>query len=333
MLPQETENIADKTLEFTILPEVSGIVINSETGEISVRTDAEPINQEFTITAAGIGDYKGTIKTTIRIVVYRSIKGSLSYDAISILPGGSGFQEAKWTNGDIDQTVSYSISPSIAGVSVDGASGRVSVDSSASLMDQDFTITASGTGVYGGQIEGTIHVNVQKNDIGGTFQYDEISLLLGESGYKNPQWAEEKQGQNIELQHFAQHCAGVSVDNASGRVSISPSAGIMDKVFTVTAIGFGDYAGSISGTIHVEVRRDAISGSLRFSDIVVEFGNEGFQNPPMDGGNNGADAKLQYFAQCFRGVGGQFLRSGQCRFQCGSNGSEFYSYSQRNWQL
>ena len=157
--------IENKTLEFSIAPDAPGISIDSTTGKISVGTDAEPINREFTITAMGIGNYEGTMTATININVYKGIKGSLLYDAISILPGASGSQNAQWANGDANQVVSYSIDPEVAGVSVDSKTGQVNIDSSADLMDQIFTVTASGTGDYGGQIEGTIHVNVQPNAI------------------------------------------------------------------------------------------------------------------------------------------------------------------------
>ncbi len=275
----EFRNVEGKTLTFSIDPDdAPGISIDSTTGKISVGTDAEPINKEFTITATGIGNYKGVMTATININVYKGIKGSLLYDAISILPGASGSQDAQWANGDANQEVSYSIDPEVTGVSVDSKTGQVRIDSSADLMDQIFTVTASGTGDYGGQIEGTIHVNVQKEAIVGSFQYDAISLLLGNSGSEEPTWTGAKPEQTVSYS-ISPSVSGVSIDATTGEVRVSTNTSEISQEFTVSAKGTGVYGGEITAPIQIDIQLETIEGTLQYSDISILLGNSDTQSP------------------------------------------------------
>ena len=283
--PQWLGAKSGQTVSYSISSSVSGVSVDSGTGRVSVSSGANAMSRDFTITATGSGNYAGTVSGTITVQVQEGISGSLHYSGISVEFGNSGFQNPQWSGANPGQTVSYSISPSVSGVSVDRSSGRVSVSSSAGLMDRDFTVTATGSGNYAGTVTGTIRVNVQKSSIGGTLRYSSISIDSGNSAYQNPQWSGAKSGQTVSYS-IAPSVSGVSVDSSSGRVSVSSSAGLMDRDFSVTATGSGNYTGTATGTIRVKVKT-GISGTLRYGGISIEVGSNDSQNPQWSGAKSG----------------------------------------------
>ena len=90
-------------------------------------------------------------------------------------------------------------------------------------------------------------INVQKSSIGGTLRYSSISIDSGNSASQNPQWSGAKSGQTVSYS-ISPSVSGVSVDRSSGRVSVSSSAAVMSRSFTVTATGTGNYTGTVTGS-------------------------------------------------------------------------------------
>ena len=113
-------------------------------------------------TVSGETNNANNSSSGIRLEVSRhSVSGSLSYNSITIYKGNNDSESPRWSNKPSGQDVEYSISPTVSGVSIDKSDGRVSVSSSAGIMDRAFTVTAMGTGDYTGEVTGSISVTVE----------------------------------------------------------------------------------------------------------------------------------------------------------------------------
>ena len=107
------------------------------------------MDRSFTVIASGTGSYDGTVQGTIRVEVRQTpVSGTMTYNSITIEFGSTGTQSPQWTGAKTGQTLSYSIAPSVSGVSINSATGQVSVSANAGIMVQNFTVTASGTGKF-----------------------------------------------------------------------------------------------------------------------------------------------------------------------------------------
>ena len=219
-------------------------------------------------------------------VTKRPISGSFSYSSIRVSKGNSDYEYPSWSGASSGQDVEYNISPSVSGVTISRSSGKVSVSSSASVMSRSFTITATGTDNYTGSITGSIYVDVSKPYITGSFSYSSIRVSKGNSDYEYPSWSGASSGQDVEYS-ISPTVSGVTISRSSGKVSVSSSASVMSESFTITATGTGNYTGSITGSIYVDVSKPYITGTLSYNSINIAAGYATSMQPNWSGVTSG----------------------------------------------
>ena len=267
----EVQNIVDYKLARTDGGDVPlGISIDNKTGVITVRSNINLPSAEYIVTATGT--YDGLSTATFRITVGNQLAVNFSYtENINTVFGTkktSGWPD--WTNAPPGQTVAYSMEPKgggtlPGGISIDAYSGRVSVSNLADVHHAEYTVTATGTGDYVGEVVSSISITVKPKEIAETFSYAEnINTVFGtEKTSGLPYWTNALPGQTVtysmEPKGGGTLPGGISIDADSGRVSVSNLADVHHAEYTVTATGTGSYSG------------------FGYSSISININNYGFQ--------------------------------------------------------
>ncbi len=156
------------------------------------------------------------------------------------------------------------------------STGNVEAINPSGSTDKTMVINAPSTAgtYYYGAIVGTVtgeintsnntstgvRVDVNKHAVTGSFSYNRISIHKGSSDSADPVWSGNPGGQRVEYS-ISESTSGVSIDRSTGRVTVSSSAGIMSRSFMVTATGTGDYSGTKTASIYVEVQYPTINDS------------------------------------------------------------------------
>lgn len=88
--------------------------------------------------------------------------------------------------------------------------------------------------------------------IDGSLSYDDISISSGDSGSSKAKWSGEKASE-YKLEYSIDGGTGISIDKSSGEVSVSSSAAVQSKSYTITAKGTNNTEGEKKGSIKITV--------------------------------------------------------------------------------
>ena len=280
-----------QTVKYTIVETgsssaVDGITVDGN-GKVTVSDTAASMSAtEFTVTATGTGLYGGSLTAKITITIANSIQqiaGTLSYAPISTTTGTAAEQAAVWTGASPEQTVKYTIvetgsSSAVDGITVDG-NGKVTVsDSAASMSATEFTVTATGTELYGGSLTAKITITIANSiqQLAGTLSYAPLSTTTGTATEQNAVWTGASPEQTVKYTIVETDSSsavnGITVDG-NGKVMVSDTAAIMSaNEFTVTATGTELYGGSLTATILITVVDSQIKGMFSYAPITTSYG-------------------------------------------------------------
>ena len=133
----------------------------------------------YKVIVTGTGNYVGNFEVPVSISIGNPLVGSISYATpIVVNSGSSGSQTITKSSAGGDNigsaTLSYSISPTLAGVTVD-ANGAVQVSTSTAAHSNQYTVTATASGAHTGSKTATINVVVKY----GTFTVADVTDYVG----------------------------------------------------------------------------------------------------------------------------------------------------------
>ncbi len=284
----EVQNIVGYKLERTDGGDVPlGISIDKKTGVITVRSNINLPSAEYIVTATGT--YGGSITATLRIAVANPLAGSFSYTESITTTFGTEQKGSVpvWENNPKDQTVSYELrAPDNqelpAGLTIAASTGVVTVGASVPVQaDAQYTVTATGTGDYGGEVVTSISITVNPKEIAGTFSYAEnINTVFGtEKTSGLPDWADAPDGQTVVYSMVPKDGSalpgGMSIATDSGRVSVSNLADVHHAEYIVTATGTSDYGGEVVSGISITVNPKEVAGTFSYAEnINAVFGTK-----------------------------------------------------------
>ena len=112
------------TATYTISPDDNNVLIDSQTGTVTLRSFTALGTYTYTVTATGTGNYQGTKDAVISINVTKAQIGNLSYTALTARRNKSASRGPTWTDRPNGQTATYSLSSAPSWLSIDSSSGK-----------------------------------------------------------------------------------------------------------------------------------------------------------------------------------------------------------------
>lgn len=228
-------------LAFAI--EGADAAIHAATGRISLPADRLRAAETVTVTARNSG---GAASLGFALSVVDAAPGlSDAGFADQSFAQGSGPQGFEAAPGFTGANLSFAIVGAVAGVAIDAATGRVSVDTAALLVPSRLTIRASNGG---GSAERSLTVAVALGApaLSGLALADQLALIQGAAAA--PLAAAPAFSGAVET--YAIAGAGVAIDAATGVIRFDTAALQKPQTVTVTA---SNAAGSVSASFRMAV--------------------------------------------------------------------------------
>jgi hypothetical protein len=254
--------LTGQTVTYSLVTAKTGVSINSSTGIVTVSSTATA----GTVTVKGTcGSITGTATLTLTTAVPSSLTVTLTPSTVTIPTSGTATSTATATVWDVNnnvligQTVTYSLTTSKTGVSVNGSSGVVTVSSTATAG----TVTVQGTcGSVTGTATLTLTTTVPSSL---TVTLTPSSVTIPTSGTVTSTAAATVRDANNNVltgqtvtYSLPTSKTGVSVNGSSGVVTVSSTA----TAGTVTIQGT---CGSVTGTatLTLTLTSSAVSMTLQ----------------------------------------------------------------------
>ena len=162
----------DYTLAIT---SSNGKISINNNGEITIdSTIARADAGNYTVTATGIGDYEGTVNVQVTLNVRQTLQNAgltITKDTRTVTVGSSHPLTRKITVTATGLTAGTHYTLSITGRPPNATAGRVTIDDSGKITiattialddDGEYTVTATGAGIYGGTVVGSFRLRVKE---------------------------------------------------------------------------------------------------------------------------------------------------------------------------
>ncbi len=254
-------------------PIITGTVQVAEDGALTIPVQSNTANHDTVhdITVNGTGSYTGSkvIQVTLKV-----LDSSFSYASdITTVHGTEGQSPAPvWTNPPAG-TIEYSLEGSPQGVSVDGATGVVTVGTAADVRNTA-QITVKATDAEAKEYSASLEVTVTAKDIatvtGFSISVDDKtatakstdsthSAVIGGTLTATTDYT-------LQITDSSNNVPGFMSIDADGDITIADSIAVSDGgTYTVTAAGTGSYSGMISDTFTLSVAPKDIATVQGFS--------------------------------------------------------------------
>ena len=286
---------------FTISPDLhtnTGLSFDPATGAIS-GTPTIRASGDYSVSIKG-GDgtkYEGAELTSASFSVSidpKPIEGTLSYDGSSIATtyGTAQALSIQWTGDLPEQTVSYAIVPKNPAdpalpddILFTTGTGALSVSNMTAVHTGTYTVTASGSGDYGGTKSVDVNIQIDPKALSDLSGFSitgsgTVTALTGGSATATVAGG---------LTHTRDYTLSItSAPNSNKRVTIANNAQltvgsditIQDAGdYTITATGQNNYGGQVTGTFNLTVSPIPLTSDLLGSisnpqsDFTVTFGS------------------------------------------------------------
>ncbi len=233
-----TKNPSVATGNFSVNPSLPiGLSIDQKTGAISGTPSVSSAQAVYTITFTGTGVYvNATAKVNIAVEEPVNLTTSV---ATLIATKGQSITPITVTKNPSAATGGFTVSPSLpTGLSIDQGTGAISGTPSVLASQATYTITFTGTGIYA---DATKQVSIAvKEPVNLTTNVATLTAIKGKSitpitVTKNPSAATGSFTVSPSLP------AGLSIDQATGAISGTPSALASQATYTITFTGTGVY--------------------------------------------------------------------------------------------
>ena len=287
---------------FTISPDLhtnTSLSFDPATGAIS-GTPTIRASGDYSVRIEG-GDgtkYEGTTLTSASFSVSidpKPIEGTLSYDGSSIdtTYGTAQALSIQWTGDLPEQTVTYAIEPKNSAdpplpddIIFTTSTGALSVSNMTAVHTGTYTVTASGSGDYGGTKTVTVNIKIDPKALGTadfSVQNDVTVTALTANEIPDVMTSSLTAGTDYSLDITSRpntpNAAVLSIDN-DGKVSTNEAISMAENSgsYTVTASGNGNYSGTVTGTFTLTVNPKELTSDLLGSisnlqsDFTVTFG-------------------------------------------------------------
>ena len=306
-------------------PLPDGITLDSASGVISVSGTAVAMQEHsFSIVAVGTDGFTGEISGAVSISIAEpapppppvipSIDGSFSYRPIGIAAGDTAGRTPLWVNAPPDQMVRYrTAGPLPDGITLDSASGVISVSGTAvAMQEHSFSIVAVGTDGFTGEISGAVSISIADPapppppvipSIDGSFSYRPIGIAAGDTAGRTPLWVNAPPDQMVRYRTAGPLPDGITLDSASGVISVSGTAVAMQEhSFSIVAVGTDGFTGEISGAVSISIADPApppppvipsIDGSFSYRPIGIAAGDTADRTPLWVNAPPDSDGTLQ----------------------------------------
>ena len=262
-----------------------------DSGVITVETATAFTESEYTVTAAAKGNYDGSLTSTIKVTVeLPQISGDFDY-SIPAIAYGDGPTISLDSNTVTGTSVEFALASSVTGITV-ASGGTITVPANLAAGTYSITVQASSADTRG-TIDNDYDIVVAKKSISGVSLTYTPSTLTVEKG------ASTGNPVNPDTTGIAallvspdtlQNAVTFSITKSSGTagtgtessVDIDPDSGIITvetttvftvTEYTVTAMGKGNYDGSLTSTIKVTVELPQISGDFDYSIPAIAYGD------------------------------------------------------------
>ena len=299
---------ADPTIEpadaaagarFTISPDLNadtGLSFDPATGAIS-GTPTIRASGDYSVSIEG-GDgtkYEGSTLTSASFSVSidpKPIEGTLSYDGSSIdtTYGTGQALRIQWTGDLPEQTVTYAIAPADPAdpalpddILFTTGTGALSVSNMTAVHTGTYTVTASGSGDYGGTKTVDVNIKIDPKALETadfTVKPSVTVTALTANEIPDVMTSNLAVGTDYTLDITSRPGTAnddvVSIDN-DGKVSTTEVITIAAAgSYTVTASGNGNYSGTATGTFTLTVNpkelTSALLGSISTTDFTIQAG-------------------------------------------------------------
>ena len=300
---------ADPTIEpadaatgarFTISPDLNadtGLSFDPATGAIS-GTPTIRASGDYSVSIEG-GDgtkYEGSTLTSASFSVSidpKPIEGTLSYIGGNIVTTYGTVQalSIQWTDDLPEQTVSYAIAPKNSAdpalpddILFTTSTGALSVSNKTAVHTGTYTVTASGSGDYGGTKTVTVNIKIEPKALETadfTVQNTVTVTALTANEIPDVMTSSLAAGTDYSLDISSRpntpNAAVLSIDS-DGKVSTTEAISMADNSgsYTVTASGNGNYSGTATGTFTLTVNpkelTSALLGSISTTDFTIKAG-------------------------------------------------------------
>ena len=287
---------------FTISPELhtnTGLSFDPATGAIS-GTPTIRASGDYSVSIEG-GDgtkYEGTTLTSASFSVSidpKPIEGTLSYIGgnIATTYGTAQALSIQWTGDLSEQTVSYAIAPKNSAdpalpddILFTTSTGALSVSNLTAVHTGTYTVTASGTGDYGGTKTVTVNIKIEPKALETadfTVQNDVTVTAITANEIPDVMTSNLAAGTDYSLDISSRpntpNAAVLSIDN-DGKISTTEAISMADNSgsYTVRARGTGNYTGELTHNFTLTVNPKELTPDLLGSisnpqsDFTVTFG-------------------------------------------------------------
>ena len=254
---------SDFTLAISSIPSgatAGRVTLDANTGDVTISKDVVTDDLgTYTLSAAGQGNYSGTVRVSLDITVKKiNISGTFSYADLEIINEQTiKSSEVSWNNAAPGQTVRYTLVSPTAGISIDENTGIVTVDASELTADTSCSIRAEGTALYTGETTADLNIFIKHwipSDV--TLTYSDIRVSEGSSASSSPQWS---RGSYTVIYDIAPLNGGIlpkqiEIDPASGEITVDPNLeGQADTLYQVTATATGSWKGWKKAKIRISI--------------------------------------------------------------------------------
>ena len=248
---------AGATGQYSVNPALpEGLSLVPGTGEISGTPGAAVASTQYTVTFTGNGDYTGTVTANITIEVMKKSLTSVSYSETSIVTTvGTAITSLTSTVLPAGATGQYSVNPALPeGLSLVPGTGEIRGTPGTAVASTQYTVTFTGNGDYTGTVTANITIEVMKKSLT-SVSYSETSIvttvgtaITSLTSTVLPAGATGQYSVNPALPE------GLSLEPSTGEISGTPGTAVASAQYTVTFTGNGDYTGTVTANITIEVQ-------------------------------------------------------------------------------
>jgi len=260
-------------ISYSLTGAPAGVTINSSTGVISIAATTAVGSHTFTITASNNASPAATMKFTLTVNA-APVPPSITSANNTAVTSGAGDTFTVTTTGTTP--ISYSLTGAPTGVVINSTTGVISVAATTAVGSHAFTITASNAASSNATMPFTLTVTPAASPPSVITSANNMSVVSGMGGTFQVTASGDPGKFAFSL---SGQPAGVSIDEASGLITIAGNLAAETYQFTITASNNVSSAATMNFTLTVKPNDPTINNGSKNPD------NSGNKNPSCGIGN------------------------------------------------
>ena len=260
-------------ISYSLTGAPAGVTINSTTGVISIAATTAVGSHAFTITASNNASPAATMRFTLTVNA-APVPPSITSANNTAVTSGAGDTFTVTTTGTTP--ISYSLTGAPTGVVINSTTGVISVAATTAVGSHAFTITASNAASSNATMPFTLTVTPAASPPSVITSANNMSVVSGMGGTFQVTASGDPGKFAFSL---SGQPAGVSIDEASGLITIAGNLAAETYQFTITASNNVSSAATMNFTLTVKPNDPTINNGSKNPD------NSGNKNPSCGIGN------------------------------------------------